>query len=383
MFSLRHLVIATSTALVLSGSLAGGASAAPLPTSAATVAGQQDVPTFSVDQALSDIAKARSAAGITVGTTTRELDSQINKIAGALENADIASMQASEDFAVVEDTAAKKKSSAPLSAIAGTNLAALSTTAAEDELQQASASVAIARTAADTARTELNSKRTELIAASAQLRNTTVAVESKRIEKAQDAANLAEFEAMLKDSETSVPDLETANAPALTGTPVAAGITGTGAGTAAMAVTGVTVTAATKKAAASAAAKRTKRINTSVTWAKKVAANNKYKYRYGSTGPTYFDCSGYTGKAFSNGGKKLQRTSSAQYKAAPTKVKLKNMKKGDLVFWSSNGGRSFYHVALYLGSGKIAHARNPSAGISVTNLYYAGKRNIHSYAGRY
>ena len=131
------------------------------------------------------------------------------------------------------------------------------------------------------------------------------------------------------------------------------------------------------------AVSRAKRIDLSVKWAQKIASNNKYRYRYGATGPTYFDCSGYTGKAFSTGGKKLQRTSGAQYKAAPKKVKLSSLQKGDLVFWSSNGGRSFYHVALYIGGGKIAHARNPQAGISVTKLNYAGMRNIYKYAGRY
>ncbi len=78
------------------------------------------------------------------------------------------------------------------------------------------------------------------------------------------------------------------------------------------------------------AVSRAKRIDLSVKWAQKIASNNKYKYRYGATGPTYFDCSGYTGKAFSTGGKKLQRTSGAQYKAAPKKVKLSSLQKGDL-----------------------------------------------------
>ena len=55
------------------------------------------------------------------------------------------------------------------------------------------------------------------------------------------------------------------------------------------------------------------------------------------------------------GGKKLKRTSSAQYKAAPKKVTLSKLQKGDLVFWSSNGGRSFYHVAMYVGP-----ARSPT-----------------------
>ncbi|GAA4381705.1 C40 family peptidase [Paeniglutamicibacter cryotolerans] len=380
MFSLRHLVIATSTALVLTGTLAGGTNAAPppIPSPIVAVGGQQEVPTFSVDQALSSITKARTAATVTVGTTTGEIDSQIARIGTALEDADIASMQVSEDFALAEDTASGP---APqLAAIAGTSLASLSSAAPSVDLKQAAAAVADIRTASEAAQAALGKKRTELIKESAKLRNTSVAAETKRIDKARATANAAAMRKTLRYSETSVPDLAPATTPGTaledTTATLAAGMTTTGAGTAAMAVPSA-ISISTK------APSRAVRINKSVAWAKKVASNNKYKYRYGSTGPTYFDCSGYTGKAFASAGKKLQRTSSQQYKAAPAKVKLSKLTKGDLVFWSSNGGRSFYHVALYIGGGKIAHARNPSAGISVTKLNYAGMRNIYKYGGRY
>ena len=51
------------------------------------------------------------------------------------------------------------------------------------------------------------------------------------------------------------------------------------------------------------------------------------------------------------------------------------------MFSSSNGGNSFYHVAIYLGNGQVLHARNPNSGISVTPLSYVN--NLHPYAGRY
>lgn len=380
MFSLRHLVIATSTALVLTGTLVGGTNAAPPPAPSAIVAGQQEVPTFSVDPALSAIAKARTAASITTGTTPGELDSQITRIGTAIEDADIASMQVSEDFALAEETSA---GSAPqLAAIAGTSLASLSTPAPGIDLKQAATAVADTRAAAESAQAELGKRRTELIKASARLRNTSVAAENKRINKAREAANDAALRKTMKESEASVPDPEPATTPGTvaddSSATLAAGITTTGAGAGAAAMAVPSAVSVSAKATS-----RAVRISKSVTWAKKVAYNNKYRYRYGSTGPTYFDCSGYTGKAFASAGKKLQRTSGQQYKAAPAKVKLSKLKKGDLVFWSSNGGRSFYHVALYIGSGKIAHARNPSAGISVTKLNYAGMRNIYKYGGRY
>ncbi len=79
----------------------------------------------------------------------------------------------------------------------------------------------------------------------------------------------------------------------------------------------------------------------------------------------------------------MTRTSTSQYFNAPIKVPLSQLRRGDLVFWSSNGGASMYHVAIYLGNGMIVHARNPQMGISVTPLNYGGMYNIYPFAGRY
>ena len=121
--------------------------------------------------------------------------------------------------------------------------------------------------------------------------------------------------------------------------------------------------------------------NAAISWAQQVANDNSKGYIYGANGPNNYDCSSFTQAAYSKSGIGLPRTSSAQYAAAPTKVPLSQLRRGDLVFSSSNGGRSFYHVAIYLGGGQVLHARNPSSGISVTPLSWVN--NLHSYAGRY
>lgn len=118
-----------------------------------------------------------------------------------------------------------------------------------------------------------------------------------------------------------------------------------------------------------------------IAWAQTIANDDSKRYRYGANGPDFYDCSSYTGAAFAKSGISLPRTSSQQYAAAPTKVPLSQLKRGDLVFSSSNGGASFYHVAIYLGNGQVIHARNPNVGISVTPLSWVN--NIHPYAGRY
>lgn len=124
-------------------------------------------------------------------------------------------------------------------------------------------------------------------------------------------------------------------------------------------------------------------MSAAVNWAVNTANRSDTYYVWGGNGPTGYDCSGFTVAAFAQAGKSLPRTSSAQYGAAKQYVSLDNIQTGDLVYWSNNGqGSGVYHVAIYIGNGKIAHARNPSTGITVTDLHYSpwGMMNV---AGRY
>ncbi|MGO1183248.1 MAG: C40 family peptidase [Micrococcaceae bacterium] len=105
-------------------------------------------------------------------------------------------------------------------------------------------------------------------------------------------------------------------------------------------------------------------------------ANSGASYSYGGNGPTSYDCSGFTSAAFAAAGIDLPRTSGAQYSGASQHVSLDNLQVGDLVFWSSNGSASgIYHVAVYVGDGQIAQARNPQAGISVDSLAHYQQYN--------
>ncbi|PXA76670.1 MULTISPECIES: C40 family peptidase [Auritidibacter] len=97
--------------------------------------------------------------------------------------------------------------------------------------------------------------------------------------------------------------------------------------------------------------------------------NSGAVYSFGANGPSAYDCSAFVKAAYASAGKDLPRTSSAQYSAANQHVSLDNLQAGDLVFWSNNGSASgIYHVAIYIGDGQIAQARNPSAGITIDNL---------------
>lgn len=120
-----------------------------------------------------------------------------------------------------------------------------------------------------------------------------------------------------------------------------------------------------------------------VQWATAKAADPSVGYVWGGNGPTGYDCSGFTQNAFAQAGIELPRNSKAQYAAASQYVSLDSLQVGDLVFWSNNGSASgIYHVAMYIGDGKIAHARNPQMGVAVTDVDYS-PWNMMGTAARY
>ena len=137
--------------------------------------------------------------------------------------------------------------------------------------------------------------------------------------------------------------------------------------------------AARKAAAAKAAAAKKKKSSTSnkITDTKVVTDNAVVNYAlqfkgnpyvYGGTSLTKgADCSGFTQSIYKHFGVKLPRTASAQAKAGKY-VPWNELKAGDLVFYSGNGGKSVTHVAIYIGNSKIIHASTPKGGIKVSTV---------------
>ena len=99
----------------------------------------------------------------------------------------------------------------------------------------------------------------------------------------------------------------------------------------------------------------------------KVNDPNTY-YAWGGNGPHGFDCSGLTKAALAQAGITIPRTSHDQYTGARSYHSLSDAQPGDLVFWSNQSTGRMYHVAVYLGNGKIAHALNPTDDLLVSSI---------------
>jgi peptidoglycan DL-endopeptidase CwlO len=89
-------------------------------------------------------------------------------------------------------------------------------------------------------------------------------------------------------------------------------------------------------------------------------------YVYGATGPSSFDCSGFTQYVFKKMGISLPRTAQQQYDAAQH-ISKSQAQPGDLVFMGSPDG--IYHVAIYAGNNKIWTAPEPGESVKLGNMF--------------
>lgn len=96
-------------------------------------------------------------------------------------------------------------------------------------------------------------------------------------------------------------------------------------------------------------------------------------YKWGGTSPLGFDCSGFTQFLYRELGINLPRVSYQQGNSG-TRVAIKDLKPGDMVFWdtsSRNNGAD--HVAIYIGNGQVIHAPKPGDRVKISNLWNTGR----------
>lgn len=94
-------------------------------------------------------------------------------------------------------------------------------------------------------------------------------------------------------------------------------------------------------------------------------------YVYGAKGPDSFDCSGLVYYCLRSVGVKVSRYSASgfsQMDSWTTVYGKDNLRRGDLLFYKSDGSSSTYvtHVAIWLGSGQILHASTSAGQICYT-----------------
>ena len=91
-------------------------------------------------------------------------------------------------------------------------------------------------------------------------------------------------------------------------------------------------------------------------------------YVWAGAGPTKWDCSGLTMRAFQAAGVSMPHFAAAQIhygKSIPTSA----LAPGDLVFF----GRPISHVGIYVGKGNMVHAPRPGKRVEIANIFHVGK----------
>ncbi len=104
------------------------------------------------------------------------------------------------------------------------------------------------------------------------------------------------------------------------------------------------------------------------------------KYKWGGSGPSSWDCSGLVMKAWGAAGVSFPHSASAQFSRSK-RVSVGSIQRGDLVFWSNGSAKSIYHVAIYLGGGKMIHAPRPGRSVEIVSLTYWIKPDLAARPG--
>jgi cell wall-associated NlpC family hydrolase len=86
-------------------------------------------------------------------------------------------------------------------------------------------------------------------------------------------------------------------------------------------------------------------------------------YIWAAAGPTRWDCSGLTMRAFQKAGVSLPHSSRIQVRYGKA-VSYNSLKPGDLIFF----GKPISHVSIYMGGGKMVHAPRPGKKVEVINI---------------
>lgn len=100
-------------------------------------------------------------------------------------------------------------------------------------------------------------------------------------------------------------------------------------------------------------------------------------YVFSGSTPSGWDCSGLVMWAYQRMGVELEHRASLQQKAG---VVVKDPKVGDIVAFTYKNSKTAYHVGIYIGSGKMIHARREGQGTVIEEVTtFAGKYSKVTY----
>ncbi len=99
------------------------------------------------------------------------------------------------------------------------------------------------------------------------------------------------------------------------------------------------------------------------------------RYQWGASGPSRFDCSGFTRYIFAKFGIGLPHSSAGQYSMV-RHISSSKKQIGDLIFFHSSGGH-VYHVGIYAGNNRIWAATHTGDFVRLEGMW-----NASYYVGR-
>ena len=93
-----------------------------------------------------------------------------------------------------------------------------------------------------------------------------------------------------------------------------------------------------------------------------------YRYVYGGSSPSGFDCSGFTSYVYKQFGYSLYRSASDQLKNGVS-VSRSELQPGDLVlFKKGSSSRPASHVGIYIGNNQFIHASTSKVGVIISRM---------------
>ena len=92
-------------------------------------------------------------------------------------------------------------------------------------------------------------------------------------------------------------------------------------------------------------------------------------YVWGATGPSTFDCSGFTQWVYRDSGINIPRVSKDQARVGEF-ISYNNLQRGDMVFFDTKKKRTgrVSHVGIYLGNDNFIHASSAGKSVVIYNF---------------